>query len=364
MTEESPRSRILVVDDNVQNVELLEAYLDVSGYEVEKAGNGLEALERVGNRVPDLILLDIMMPGIDGYEVCRRLRQEEKTRLIPIVMLTALKDLDDKIKGIELGADDFLTKPFSKAELLARIRSLLRIKRLHDELAKANAFKSQMISLVAHELRTPLATIKGFAELMQLRIASHEDGFEYLHDIMSAADNINNMVTNLLDLARIESGKIALSPHPFDARQLALEMIHSFQPPPTQHTFSLDGDFGIVHADRDRIVQVFANLLSNAVKYSPQGGQILVKGTPSDSMVLVEVRDAGVGIPESLIPGLFERFYRAPRPEIEGIPGTGLGLSIIRSLVELHGGKIWVESTHGKGTSFFFTLPLADSVRS
>jgi len=388
------RPRILVVDDNPENVELLEAYLARAGYDLDSASDGQAALRRVREAPPDLILLDIMMPVLDGYAVCERLKGDEATVFIPIVLLTALRDPEDKLRGIEVGADDFLTKPFSPPELLTRVKSLLRIKGLHDqleaynrlleqkvaertaelevalkELRQLDQLKSDFLANISHELRTPLTPIKGYLTLLRDEnmgplTAGQRRG---LGVIEASVDRLHKLIEELLAFVRIDRGRMQLRIEEVPSVQVAEAALARIAPAARErsHSLSLEvpADLPKVLADREELGRVLSLLLDNAVKFTNPGGRIALRArtVPRDDRVGVEfsVTDSGIGIPEDQRERIFDRFYQVDASPTREHGGTGLGLAIAKQVIEAHGAIVRVQSRIGQGSTFSFTLPAA-----
>lgn len=355
-------ARVLVVDDHPQNVELLEAYLVPEGYDVVTAYDGVEALERVEEGAPDIVLLDVMMPRMDGYEVCRKMKEDEETRFIPIVMVTALKELDDKIESIEAGADDFLTKPIVKIELLTRIKSLIRVKRLHDDLEKSyrelkdlERTKENLTQMIIHDLKNPLTGIKANLEIVGMEELN--DTQECLDAAQRSADLLYNMIQDLLDISKLEDDKLNLIREDIDVKELAASAKSEVEAPAhaEDKQIQLDiADIPPVSMDRSLIYRVVSNLMLNAVKHTGRGGIITLRIASAGDDVQFDVADNGHGIPADFLDTIFEKFGQV---ETRQRTGTGLGLTFCKMAVEAHGGRIWVESVEGEGSTFSFTLP-------
>jgi signal transduction histidine kinase len=340
------------------------------GYEVTTAFDGIEALERIEESEPDIVLLDVMMPRMDGYEVCQKLKSDEATRFIPIVMVTALKDLDDKIKSIEAGADDFLTKPIVKIELLTRIRSLIRVKRLHDdldrsyrELQELQDTKENLTQMIIHDLKNPLTGIKANLEIVGMDELT--DTRECLDAAQRSADLLHSMIQDLLDISRMEEGKLSLNHEQVNFPELGQDVVNEVDSPAQAEgkEVKLDVEDGLpsIAADRDLVYRVVSNLMLNAVKHTGRGGTITLRFRKIGEDLKIDVADNGHGIPEDYLERIFEKFGQVDRRRRSG---TGLGLTFCKMAVEAHGGRIWVESKEGEGSTFSFILPLAQTPAS
>ena len=355
---------ILVVDDNPQNVELLEAYLIPEKYDVVTAYDGVEALERVEETPPDIVLLDIMMPRMNGYEVCKTLKSDEKTQFIPIVMITALKELDDKIQSIEAGADDFLTKPFNKLELLTRIKSLIRVKDLHDDLDRSyralkelEHAKDRLTQMIIHDLKNPLTGIKANLEIVGMDELGETQ--ECLDAAQRSCDLLFNMIQDLLDISRMEEGKLTLNLETLDIKEVATAASREVEVPAQAEEkevrLNFAPDLSQISGDRSLLYRTFSNLLINAVKHTGRGGTISVHISQEAEELHIRVEDTGHGIPKEYLEKIFEKFGQV---ESRQRSGTGLGLTFCKMAVEAHNGRIWVESEEGVGSTFTFVLPV------
>ena len=381
--------KIFIVDDSLANRRILKAILSKEGYELLEAEDGESAIDMALREQPDLILLDIMMPKKDGYEVCRTLKADPRAYLIPIIFISAMTQDADKIKGLGLGAADYVTKPFSAAEVLARVRTQLQLYSLtksllqanreleekqrslaqaNAELQKLNEEKNKFVGMAAHDLRNPLIVIRGFSEFLieQASEAEADDTMEMLSAIKTSSEFMLELVNDLLDITKIESGTLELKPAPTDLkalieRNIALNRILA-ERKEIDIVFDPDEELpAAVHRivlDPQKIEQVLNNLVANAVKYSDPGGTVRVALSVLDADVLLQVQDHGQGIPEDEIDKLFRPFQTAGSAATHGEKSTGLGLTIVRRLVEGHGGRVWVESECGKGSTFFVSLPM------
>lgn len=387
---------ILVVDDRPQNIELLEAYLVPQGYEIIKAANGEEALEKLSGNQIDLILLDVMMPGMDGFEVTRRVRQDNAHRLLPIILVTALRETEDRVKGIDAGCDDFISKPVDKMELLARVRSLLKVKAYNDlmsnyrkelesEVARrteqlrqaleeinrfaeaaqgANVVKGEFLANISHELRTPLNGIMGFTELM-LDTELSDEQKEYLGVVQDSAESLLQLINDTLDFSEIESGAFELRREAFSLRESLEDILRMIGPRAEEKGLALSSR--VSEAVPDDLVgdpwhlrQVIVNLLGNGVKFTEEGEVSVSVETASESEKGLHLRfavtDTGCGIEPEREAVIFEAFAQANGSATRRYGGMGLGLAISARLIQLMGGSISVESRPGKGSTFHFTV--------
>ncbi len=367
-----PTGVILIVDDVPTNLSVLMQLLVAAGHKVLVATDGESAVQQAEYALPDMILLDVMMPGIDGFETCRRLKASQITHEIPIIFMTALSDTVDKVYGFQLGAVDYVTKPLQHEEVIARVNTHLtmyrqkqEIERLrqqeHTHYEKLSQIKDQMLHTASHDLKNPLAVIMTAVDLMRYYTDSSDDRMNAkFNQIETAAHYMRNLITNLLDLARLETGiglqkqkvlvKQLLETNIAQAAVLAQEkgiVLQSHQP---ENGTTID-------CDPFLIGQVFQNLISNAVKYTPTGGAVEVGAKISETEVDFQVVDHGIGIPEKDIPHVFDKFFRVNTHEHRERSGTGLGLSIVREIVQQHSGSLYVESQVGVGTTFRFSLP-------
>jgi two-component system, sensor histidine kinase and response regulator len=375
-----PDSLILVVDDVQQNIQVVGTMLREAGYSIMPATNGSAALQRVQKKLPDLILLDLMMPEMDGLEVCRRLKADPATRPIPIIFLTASNEMSHLVQGLQAGAVDYVTKPFNPPELLARVRTHLELKHARDtivrygqELARLNEEKNEFMGIAAHDLRNPLGAIIGYAEIIAEEAASLQaspgERFERSRQEMSecatrvkhTSNRMAEMVQNLLDANRIERGEMRVNLAPTDLGPLLNTVTETqrARAAAKQQTIQLENDPDPVVAllDSAVTVQVLENLVSNAVKYSPPGKRISVRLTKSPTVVRCEVQDEGPGLSAEDQKKLFGKFARLSAKPTGGEHSTGLGLSIVKKMVEAMNGKVWCESDLGQGATFIVEFP-------
>ena len=369
------QATVLVVDDTPDNLHLLSNLLS-EDYKVKVAINGKIALTIAeSDSPPDLILLDIMMPYMSGYEVCQQLKHNPKTMNIPVIFLTAKFEMEDEMKGLKLGAADYIVKPISPPIVLARVKNHLMIKIMTDNLKeknvelenarivaeKASLAKSEFLSSMSHELRSPLNAILGFSQLMESDSPPPSPAQnERITQIISAGWHLLKLINEILDLAKIESGHVLLSQESVSLTEVIRECQSMIEPQAQQRdiqqTIPRSDIPYFVYADRTRLKQVLINLLSNAIKYNREQGMIEVKCAESTfGRTRVSIIDTGVGMSPEQLAQLFQPFNRLGQ-ESSGTEGTGIGLVVVKQLIELMGGSIGVESTAGVGSLFWFEL--------
>jgi two-component system sensor histidine kinase/response regulator len=358
------KSRILVVDDITKNLQVVGTVLRKEGYEVMPATSGTEALKCVRVQLPDLILLDLMMPDMDGLEVCRRLKEDLATRQIPVVFLTASNEMEHLVQGFEVGAVDYVTKPFNPPELLARVRTHLELKHARQRLREMNEEKNEFMGIAAHDLRSPLNAVKGYTEmLLEDDALSQTERAAMLHRIHDATGRMVEMVQNLLDVNAIERGEMNLTLGQADLASLLNQAVEAHRPRAAekQQAIQLQNEPGVVGVilDPNVTVQVLENLLSNAVKYSPPGKDIFVRLRQLPDAVRIEVQDQGPGLSPEDQKKLFGKFARLSAKPTGGEQSIGLGLSIVKRMVEAMNGRVWCESEAGHGAKFVVQFPIA-----
>lgn len=365
---------ILVVDDTEDNLDLLEFALKRKPVEMLRATSGKECLAIARERQPDVILLDIQMPEMDGFETLKRLRANPETAQIPVIFLTAQRKDPGSIEaGLMMGADEYLTKPIDTDELLVRTKTLVQLKRMEAELERT---KADFMAMLVHDLRSPLAGIKDVIEFIR-ELESGDgkltpDHFTLLTASQESAERMLQLINNLLDISKFEAGKITLHKEATPLSRIVGRVVKQmdFQFRQKEITLSVDvsDDLPPVSVDGGKIAQVFMNLLSNALKFSGNGGKVGIVakeekeqpmgGGDPQTVIAVSVSDTGMGIPAEEIPNIFQRYKQASTAKRIRQKGTGLGLAICKMIVEAHGGTIKVESTVGTSTTFRFTLPI------
>jgi signal transduction histidine kinase len=360
--------RILAVDDTRDNLILVRTLLESEGYKIDLVSDGATALQKVAQSPPDLILLDVMMPGMDGYEVTRRIRNCPDLNYIPILLITAFHE-SSVVEGLDAGADDFIRKPFDTDELLARVRSLLRLKHSIDEQQKMTRQREDFVSRLTHDLRTPLVAADRMLALFQQETFCKisPEMKQAIAVMIRSNQNLMQMVNTLLEVYRFEAGKKTLNLDNCDLKEIAQEVISELAPLAIEKNLTLKLDThklnqvgknpGIIIADKLEIRRVLNNLIGNAIKFTDTGGiEILIFETlPTNTEaieVVIEVADTGYGILPEDQATIFERFRQGRNKR----SGSGLGLHLSQRIVEAHGGKIELFSELGKGSVFTIRL--------
>ncbi|MEA2764213.1 MAG: hypothetical protein QOK07_617 [Gemmatimonadaceae bacterium] len=381
--------RVLIVDDERRNAELLKVMLVPEGYVLLTATSGEDALALLADQQPDLILLDVMMPGMDGYQVATRIKQNPATNNIPVIMLTALDDRNARMLGLNAGAEDFLTKPVDRAELCVRVRNLLRLKAYGDKLRVAHAAlaialaeasearlmaehannaKTQFLRAMSHELRTPLNAISGYTEILEMGIRGTVNPAQVkdLGRIKRASAYLLRLINDVLTIARLEGARplhltsIAVNPVLSEVESLCVLQAKAngleLEVAECKHDM-------FACADAERFQQILLNLVTNAIKFTPKGGNINVTADDDAGFVRVRVKDTGVGVRTLDLERVFEPFVQIDRHlTTETQQGVGLGLSISRELARAMSGDLTLESVEGVGSTFTLTLPIASDI--
>lgn len=355
------KDRVLVVDDSPPNRLVAVGHLEAAGYEVSAVSSGEEALDFLATERTDLIVLDVLMPGIGGFETCRRIRALPALAGVPVMFLTALGDREATQPALDAGADDLLPKPFQRAELLLRVRALIRQRRQAVELAAQNEQlrklehdKRRLAQLIVHDLRGPATAILANAEILQRAKLDGELG-DVVDDIVIAVGTLDITVRNLLDLSRAEDVGLTVHLEPLDLRTLATEVTTSLRGfgRLTGVTIVTTIDVATITGDRELFRRMIQNLVHNAVKHSPHGAQVTVTAELEGDALLLRVTDTGEGVAEADTDTIFDAYVSRDRPG----GGHGLGLVFCRLAAEAHGGRIWVEARQPTGATFCVRIP-------
>ena len=369
---------ILVADDIPANVELLLDQLHSLGYETVTAVDGPSAVAAAFEKHPDLCILDVSMPagdlGVDdrstGFEVCRRIKRDPRTSRIPVIFVTALNDTNDRVRGIEAGGDDFLTKPHNRLVLGARVRSLLKLKAatdaLEDSLRKLRELervRDDLMKMIVHDLKTPLTSVLATLEML----ADGDfgpvttDQKRAVADAETKSEDLLALIDDILEVARIEEANISLTLAPMAPGALLAELVHEwghrFQQEGSTASVSVADDAPVFLGDKGLIKRVFSNLIQNALTHSSHPVQLELSARRAGQGVLFTVTDDGPGIPPEYHELIFRKFGQVEMPRSPRTRSSGLGLTFCKLVVERHRGRIWVKSIEGKGSSFYIELP-------
>jgi signal transduction histidine kinase len=369
---------ILVADDIPANVELLLDQLHSLGYDTITAVDGPSAVAAASEQRPDLCILDVSMPagdlGVDdrstGFEVCRRIKRDPRTSRIPVIFVTALNDTSDRVRGIEAGGDDFLTKPHNRLVLGARVRSLLKLKAatdaLEDSLRKLRELekvRDDLMKMIVHDLKTPLTSVLATLEMLSDgdfgQVTTTQKGA--IGDAETKSEDLLALIDDILEVARIEEANISLTLAPMAPGALLAELVHEwghrFQQEGATASVSVADDAPIFSGDKGLVKRVFSNLIQNAVTHSSHPVHLELSARRAGQGVLFTVSDNGPGIPPEYHDLIFRKFGQVEMPRSPRTRSSGLGLTFCKLVVERHGGRIWVKSAEGKGSSFYIELP-------
>ncbi len=363
--------KILIVDDVMSNVLLLKVLLTNEKFAIATASNGRQALEQVEKENPDLVLLDVMMPDMSGFEVAQHLKSNPNTADIPIIFLTALNSTADIVKGFQVGANDFISKPFNKEELIIRVThqiSLVAAKRLilskTEELQRTIAGRDKLYSVIAHDLRSPMGSIKMVLNMLILNLPSEKIGAE-MYELLTMAnqttEDVFSLLDNLLKWTKSQIGKLNVVYQDVDLVEVTdgvIEIFSMVASPKKIRIREMKPEKMMVNADIDMLKTVVRNLLSNAIKFSKENSEVLVKMEEVDGMAVVSVQDYGCGISEEGQKKLLHTDTHFSTFGTNNEEGSGLGLLLCKDFVVKNGGKLWFTSKEGEGSIFSFSIPV------
>jgi two-component system, sensor histidine kinase and response regulator len=371
-TMESPKAKILVVDDNAQNRALAQATLEDEGYTVVLAEDGEKGIRAVEAEHPDCVLLDVRMPGTDGFAVCARIRQLPEARDTPVVFLTALRDVDTFDQALRAGGDDFLTKPVRPTELVLRVQAALKLRRMdaelrehydlvrrqRDDLMRLGLQKERLSSFVVHDLKNPVNSLDLHAQVLLRQPDLPPRARDSVLHIRSEARALLRLILNLLDISKSEEGRLTTHPAAIELDALTAEILEAFaiRAQDSRVTLKRDLEAESVRADPDLLRRVLENLIDNALRHAPQGSTLTITSRRDGANVELRVIDQGRGIAPEQRDKIFERFVQGKTEQMLTRSGRGLGLAFCRLAVEAHGGSIRVEDAN-PGAAFCVRLP-------
>ena len=375
-TDRGTTPNILAVDDTPDNLQLLAGMFKEQGYRIRPVPSGALALQAARSEPPDLILLDVTMPEMDGYEVCERLKADEKLKDIPVIFISALNEIMDKVKAFQAGGGDYVTKPFQFEEVLARVETHLRLRGLqfeiegqnrqlqesYDRMRELESLRDNLIHMIVHDLRSPLTAAKGFLQLLDMTEGQNlsKNARECIQKVSDATETLIEMVSALLDVSRMESGEMPLRLAECDLADIAQNVLKKMESLKGGRTLNLttEEERILVTCDQDLVGRIFQNLVANALKFTPPEGEVRVDIEPDGDGVRTLVKDNGPGIPSEYHEKIFEKFGQVESRSRSNKYSTGLGLTFCKLAVEAHGGRIGVQSEMDKGSVFWFVLPL------
>jgi two-component system sensor histidine kinase/response regulator len=352
-------STLLIVDDTPANLSVLVDSLAGVGYHLLVAEDGEDALVQAANTRPDLILLDAMMPGLDGFETCRRLKAAEATRDIPVIFMTALSDTTDKVRAFSAGAVDYVTKPFQHEEVISRVRTHLDLRRLRREVEQQLALRERFMRIARHDLRNQLCLILLTAEVAQDKADDGPTTAQHLTNIANASTQMRDIMDTFLDMRPPDAA--ALEPGRADLNRVVQEVAnqhsHAADRKRIAITVALEPNLPLARSDGSLLFQVITNYISNALKFTPLGGHVKVRTSRCAARLRAEVMDSGPGVPADERVQLFREHARLSVRPTGSEESHGIGLSIVKQLVESRGGSVGAEFPREGGSMFWFELP-------
>ncbi len=366
--------KVLIVDDNTTNIQVVGTHLKELKADISIATNGLSAIEISKRIEPDLILLDIMMPEMDGFQVFQELKKHEKTSKIPVIFLTAKIGTEDIVKAFELGAVDYITKPFKAPELIARVKTQLNIvkylktlEKQKTQLEKLNQDKSEFLSIAAHDLKNPINTMTMLGKILRdTEDLTRDEVVEFAQDIITSSSKMFQLISELLNVNLIEEGKVTLRKEMIDPASLVREMISNYKLQCEEKNLEIElndkTDDAYIYTDLNAITQVLDNLISNAVKYSPFDKKVFIDLVKVDNNIQIIVKDQGQGFTEDDKSKLFTKFAKLSARPTNNENSTGLGLSIVKRYLDLMDATIILDSDYKDGACFIVEHPIANEI--
>jgi two-component system sensor histidine kinase/response regulator len=362
----STQKYILIVDDNKKNLQLTATFLKDEGYLISLAQNAEAALELLGELIPDLILLDIMMPGMDGLELCRIIKKNEKLCDIPVIFLTAKSQTEDLAEGFRAGGVDYINKPFNREELLIRVKNHIELAASRKKIVEMNLMRDKLYSIIAHDIRSPFSGISLTLSAISNGILNPDSAEfrEILNHLEKTANETTILLDNLLEFTRLQSQSISIASKYLSIYPVVIESIQLLKGNADKKNITITADISeniIAFFDEISISAVFRNLIFNSIKFTPENGMIDITAGIEDDYARVKVTDTGIGISEELIKKIFvdNEHYTSPGTNKE--QGSGLGSYIIKDFINRNNGKLKINSTPGSGTEMLVYLPLKDS---
>ena len=357
---------VLVVDDTIDNLRLISDLLAGHGYEVRAVTSGRQAVQAAEHDPPDLILLDVTMPEMDGFEVCRQLRSNERSKDIPVIFLTALNDTADKVRAFNSGGVDYVTKPFQFDEVLARVRTHISLRRAqlaladsYERLRDLQRFRDDLVHMIVHDMRSPLLALQIHLDMLKKAApALADDSREDVDAAIRSARSLSRMADELLDVSRLEEGKMPIKPAVWDLSRMAHEVCSVLRPLDRERPIDLESAADVkVTCDGDLVRRALENLVSNGITHTPAGSRLRVCVASEGGRVRVAVHDEGDGVPAEAREKIFEKFATVDGGHDRSSRSVGLGLAFCKLAIEAQGGTIGVDPGVPTGSTFWFELP-------
>lgn len=363
--------QILVVDDDENNRDLLLRRLALEGHTLESAAGGRQALQMIGSRAYDLVLLDIMMPEMNGIEVLGLLREKHAPTALPVIMATAKDESQDVADALKIGANDYVTKPLDMVVLLARIQTQLRLLWYQVESERLGRLREEFMQIASHDLKSPLSHVIGYGNLIveteQDEAEPNEEVLDFSRRIIDSAGSMQRIIEDFIDLHALEEGHLHLEVRADDLSALIGEVVEANRPAAEEKGLTIDIEtdarLSSVPFDSPRITQVLENLIGNAIKFCSKGDRITIQSLQNGSDAVVEVRDTGPGLSEEDMKVAFDKYARLSAKPTGSEKSSGLGLAISRMMIASHGGRVGVRRNEAGGSTFWFTLPLKAAPR-
>jgi len=354
---------ILIVDDNDKNLQLTATLLKEEGFLISLAQNGEAALIQLNELIPDLILLDIMMPGIDGLELCRIIKKNSKLQEVPVIFLTAKTQTEDLAEGFSAGGVDYITKPFNRDELLIRVKNHIELASSRRKIVEMNRTRDKLYSIIAHDIRSPFASITlTLSTIAHGYLDTSSDDFkEIMVNLEKTASETGILLDNLLEFTRLQSNSISITPRFLPVYPVLLESIQLIQANADKKKITITTDISeslIAYFDEISIYAVFRNLIFNSIKFTPENGKIYISATVESGFVCIKFTDTGVGMPADVIKKIFLNNEHYTTKGTNSESGSGLGSYIIKDFINKNHGKLEIKSTPGSGTEIRVCLPL------
>ena len=375
LEETNKKISILIADDDAAIRTMIQQFLTHEGYTVSVAPDGTEAVRLAQQTKPDLILTDIKMPKMDGYQVCQAIKSDPAMKHVPILVLTVLDRNEERVKGLDAGADDFINKPFNQAELLARVRAFLRTKSLHDELERSyirlkelENMRDALTGMIIHDLKSPLNVISGSIQVTLESMSDSKNGapddIRLLKNAEASCRHMMSLLNDILDVSRLEQHELPLKREEVSMEKLIMDCMDLLAPLRIKYDVSFktifEPNFPMISVDPVIIQRVINNLVTNSLKFTPPEGSITASLKKVGQEAEISIQDTGIGIPEKYLEKIFEKFFQGSEFESTR-KGQGVGLTFCKMAIDAHGGRIWAESKENEGSRFIVRLPLTAS---